>query len=107
MFPLSVNFWFKDLPNFIKVLIGTHEFDQAVHAFYNRACWHREESDCSLCKGNRIIYEDEINDFDSLINDYIEEESITIEEFNTTFNAEYFENFEETRFDEDDLYDLQ
>ena len=107
MFPLSVNFWFKDLPNFIKVLIGTHEFDQAVHAFYNRACWHREEMDCSLCKNNKIIYPNEIDSFEALLNDYVSTEEITIEEFHTTFDAKYFEDYDETRFDEDDLLDFQ
>ena len=40
-FPLSVNHWFKDLPGFIKVLVGTHDFYQAVHIYYKRACYSR------------------------------------------------------------------
>ena len=107
MFPLSVNFWFKDLPNFIKILIGTHEFDQAVHAFYNRACWHREEMDCSLCKNNKVIYENEISSFEALLEDFVTTEEMTLEEFHTTFDAKYFEDFEETCLDDEDLLDLQ
>ena len=107
MFPLSVNFWFKDLPDFIKILIGTHQFDQAVHAYYNRACWHREEEDCSLCKADKVIYKDEESNFQKLVDGYLEDEEMTLEEFNTTFDAEYFENYDETRFDEDDLLDFE
>ena len=106
MFPLSVNHWFKDLPDFIKILIGTHEFDQAVQAYYNRACWHREEQDCSLCRNNKVIYGDEINSFQKLLEDYVSTEEITMEEFHSTFNAKYFEDYDETCFDEDVLQDF-
>ena len=105
MFPLSVNFWFKDLPDFIKVLVGTHDFFQAVQVYFYRACWHREYNDCSLCKFNQVIYKAEINSFEKLIDIYLQEENLTRTEFDTTFNAEYFEDFEETFLDREDIED--
>ena len=102
-FPLSVNHWFKDLPDFIKILVGTHEFYQAVEVFFKRACWHREEDDCSLCKYNRPLYENEIEDFETLLQHYLDEEEITKVEFETTFDASYFENFSDTLLDEEDI----
>ena len=102
-FPLSVNHWFKDLPDFIKILIGTHEFYQAVQIFYKRACWHREEKDCSLCRYNKILHGDEKMDFEKLVNEYLVEEELTRDEFDSTFNHSYFENYEDTYLDEDDI----
>ena len=102
-FPLSVNHWFKDLPGFIKILVGTNEFNQAVHVYFKRACWHREEKDCSLCRYNKVIYQDEMESFEKLINHFIDEENITIDEFNTTFDATYFENYDDTYLDEADI----
>ena len=102
-FPLTVNHWFKDLPDFIKILIGTHEFFQAVEIFYKRACWHREEADCSLCKYNRPLFEGEYDDFESMVNHFLEEEQISKCEFDTTFDASYFENYTDTFLDEDDI----
>ena len=105
VFPLSVNHWFKDLPNFIKVLIGTLEFYQAVEVYYNRACWHREYSDCSLCRYNKVIWKSEEQTFENLIEMHLFEENLTVEEFNTTFNMEYFEDYEDTWLDSEDVFD--
>ena len=102
-FPLTVNHWFKDLPDFIKILVGTHEFNQAIHVYYKRACWHREESDCSLCKYNQVIYQEEIETFEKLVFEYLEEQNITKVEFDSTFDATYFENYEDTYLDEEDI----
>ena len=102
-FPLSVNHWFKDLPGFIKVLIGTHDFYQAVHIFYKRACWHREEKDCSLCKYNRPIYQCEYDSFEKLVEYYLEDEAISRIDFDTTFDESYFENYQDTFLDEEDI----
>ena len=63
--------------------------------------------DCSLCKANKIIYNNEIDTFEKLIEDYVSMEEITMEEFNTTFDVKYFENYDETCFDEDELLDLR
>ena len=102
-FPLSVNHWFKDLPDFIKILVGTHEFYQAVEIYYKRACWHREEADCSLCKYNRPLYENEVESFEMLVHQFLVDEDITINEFNKSFDNTYFEDFSDTFLDTEDI----
>ena len=96
MFPVSVAAWFNDLPNFIKVLIGSVDFDRAIHVYYKRACWHREANDCSLCKHNTIIYLAEVDSLEKMVSRFAEEENITIEGFYETYTEEFFAESEDT-----------
>ena len=104
MFPVSVAAWFNDLPNFIKVLVGSVDFDRAVHVYYKRACWHREAKDCSLCKHNMAIYRAEVDSLEKMVSYYAEEENITKEVFYETFSEEFFAENDQTF---DDYHDFQ
>ena len=66
-FPLSTNSWLKPLPKFIKMLLGTAEFEKAILIHFSLACWHRSDNDCSRCNNTMRIYPDEIADLDGLI----------------------------------------
>ena len=68
-FPLSVKPWFDNIPNFIKVLIGTKSFNRAVIAFFKISCWHRDQNNCRRCN-NRFDWNNHQNDFNRLLNEY-------------------------------------
>ena len=105
-FPITVASWFNDLPNYIKILVGTHEFFQAVMIFIKRSCWHREHADCSLCHHNKIVRESEIESFENLMHQFLIDEEISKEEFEQTFDETYFEDYDSTLLDTEDVQDI-
>ena len=68
LFPFSTNVWLESLPSFIRILLGTEEFDKAVCVHIQLKCWHRTDSSCSRCNNTMRIYPDELRTVSDLIN---------------------------------------
>ena len=48
-FPLTTTKWLAELPNFIKVKLGTNQFLKELTAYCRALCWHREQKSCDHC----------------------------------------------------------
>ena len=67
IFPFNSNYWLQKLPPFIRILLGTKEFERAVNVHFNLSCWHRTAKDCSNCRYNFRIYPNEVNNYLALL----------------------------------------
>ena len=102
-FPLTCSDWLNDLPNFIKMKLGTPKFHVELTAYCKALCWHRKEKDCSHCKDG---FENEIklSNYEELIKKLAKKEKIDPENIESTLEQDH-ELFEEAMNDDsgDDL----
>ena len=77
VFPFCTNYWLEKLPPFIRILLGTKEFEKAVNVHFNLSCWHRTEKACSLCRHTLRIYPGEVQNYKNLLSYAIRGRNIT------------------------------
>ena len=80
VFPFNTNYWLVKLPPFIRILLGSKQFEKAVNIHFNLSCWHRAEKACSLCRHTIRIYPGEVRNYTNLLEYAIQGRDITTDE---------------------------